>query len=212
MGLRVMAGSVRLREPGSGMPFRPGLAFTLLAAILLVAGPASASQVLPINLEEMALRAATIFAGRCVDVRVEEDPADGRITTLVTFAVRRSVKGEARGKVTIRMLGEQTESPDRGRRIEGIPAFRKGEEVVLFLYGESRSGLTSPVGFGQGKFTVMHDKEQAPMAVNAFGNRKLLERMTPRAERRVGREASRWRGRGGIPPDSLLDMAEAIVR
>ncbi len=110
------------------------------------------------------------------------------------------------------MLGEQVEGSEQGRRIEGLPVFRKGEEVVLFLYGESRSGLTSPVGFGQGKFVVGRDKEGRSMAVNAFGNRSLLRRLTPHAEGRVGREASRWRGRGGIPPDALLDMAEAIAR
>ena len=41
---------------------------------------------------------------------------------------------------------------------------------MLFLYGESASGWSSPVGLGQGKFTVFEDKLGQRRALNALGD------------------------------------------
>jgi hypothetical protein len=46
--------------------------------------------------------------------------------------------------------------------------FAKGERAVLFLYGENARGLTSPVGLGQGRFTVFEDKQGRKLAMNGF--------------------------------------------
>ncbi|HEU5182228.1 MAG TPA: hypothetical protein VFW45_15695, partial [Candidatus Polarisedimenticolia bacterium] len=69
---------------------------------------------------------------------------------------------------------------------EATPGFHEGEKVVLFLYPESRSGLTSPVGLGQGKFLRVSGKDGKEIAVNGFGNRGLLHGMSPRAVERLG--------------------------
>jgi hypothetical protein len=182
-----------------------------LLASLLIHPNLFASQVRPLNLEEMVQRSGRIFSGRCVQVRVAEDPGTHQRATFVTFAVDRTVKGGGPPRVTIKILGEQGWPGKRETGIEGAPRYMEGEEVVLFLYGDSRSGFTSPVGFGQGKFSVVRDKNGQRLALNEFGNRGLLERLSPRAEERLKGRAARHRGRPEIPPDDLLEMVKSLL-
>ncbi len=173
----------------------------VVAAILAVAFDApQASQIRPLNIAEMTERADRIFAGRCVGLRVVPDAELGHLVTHVTFVVERAAKGAARGTVTIRVLGA----------IEGVPRFQNGEEVVLFLYPENRRGLTSPVGFGQGKFTIVRDKLGARFAVNGFANENLLRNLSGEAERRLG--SARWPTRSPILADDLLDAVDSLTR
>jgi hypothetical protein len=181
-------------------------------ASLCAVGLIEASRVRPINLEEMTERADRIFAGRCVAVRAARDPELGQWVTYATFVVQRAVKGDVRGAVTIKMLGDPDPAAPRGGRVRGLPMFREGEEVVLFLYGDSRRGLTSPVGFGQGKFVVSKDKRGGRLAVNAFGNDNLFRKLTPRAQDRLRAGRARSVGQRGIPPDALLEMVESLRR
>ncbi len=188
---------------------RVGL-FALLAAFL-VQSNILASRVRSLNLEEMVNRADRIFSGRCVRVHVAEDPGTLQKATFVTFTVDRMVKGEPRPEMTIKVLGVQTPPREGEAGSHGAPRYREGEEVILFLYGDSRSGFTSPVGFGQGKFSVIRDKHGAHLALNAYGNRGLMERLSTRAEERLGGRAAEYHGRPGISPDDLLDMVKSLL-
>jgi hypothetical protein len=64
------------------------------------------------------------------------------------------------------LLGNATVTARPGEATEGLPRFEVGEELILFLYGDSSRGLTSPVGFGQGKFKVIRDKGGKQHAAN----------------------------------------------
>ena len=136
--------------------------------------PARASQVRPVNLEEMTQRAATVFAGRCLDVHVERDAAIDRDVVVATFAVDRREKGALDRRVTVRMLSVAA--------LEGAPwspgemlGFRPGEEVVLFLYGNSALGLTSPIGLGQGRFHIAQEKSGTTPAARSNLSQELVE-------------------------------------
>jgi len=184
---------------------RLGRRFPLLLLALLLVGAvcAHASQLRRLNLEDLTRRADRVFSGRCIDVRVGVDPDLGREATWITFAVGRAAKGTLPGRLTIKLLGDQNAGgPDRDR-IEGLPRFRKGEQVVLFLYPDSEVGLTSPVGFGQGKFSLIPDPKGGMKAVNAFGNDGLLDRMGPGVEL--------LRGPRGVDADALLDAVEVLT-
>lgn len=165
---------------------------------------ARASQVRLLTLEEMTGRAARIFAGRCLRVKAVEAGAHGIPMMEVTFEVHQSLKGDARGTVTVRQPGRVGQ---RGGGIPGLPSFRAGEEVLLFLYGESPSGNSSPVGLGQGKFTVLTDKEGHRWAVNEFGNRNLLPAPAPGNGRRREDLAS---GRA-MGMDELLERVRTLL-
>jgi len=178
--------------------------------LCLVSGLARASIVRLLNIEDLAGRADRIFAGRCVDVRESYDPALGQHVTYTTFEVSRAVKGGVRGRITIRSLGGADADPSRPDPIASVPRFRVGEDVVLFLYPDSRNGLTSPVGFGQGKFRIVKDKLGREIALNATGNRTLFRGLSGGAVNRLDRSRHAWKGRSDVPPDALLDLAAGV--
>jgi hypothetical protein len=166
-----------------------------------------ASQVRPLNLEEMTQRAATIFAGRCVGLSTITDPQIRGEVTMATFVVSRSVKGSERGTITIRMPAGDHVGPG----IAGLPAFHKGDEVVLFLYGRSGLGLRSPVGLSQGAFRVVKDKRGRASAVNDLGNRNLLRGLSSAAHDRLAAKFDLARPAETVAPAELLGMAEALL-
>jgi hypothetical protein len=164
-----------------------------------------ASQVRSVNLELLTERAGRVFSGTCVEVQLTRDPVLDREVATVTFEVDRVVKGEVAPTVTFRMLaGDEVD----GRT--GVSAFHPGEEVVLFLYAESTAGLTSPVGMGQGRFTVVRDKHGRAVAANALANRNLLENLSEQGRQRLAPSLATWRGRQDLDRDALLDMADAL--
>ena len=184
-------------------------AVLLLIAVCLAA-PAFGSTVRPLNVEQMADRADRVLHARCVRVRAGVDPSLGQVVTRVTLAPLGRAKGDVRGPLTIRLLGDRSEGAHPGEAVEGVPLFTEGEEVVLFLYPDSAAGLTSPVGFGQGKFSVVRDKAGRSVAVNGFGNRGMLDRLTPAGQRRLGARAEAWRGHGGISPQALMELVRSL--
>jgi len=175
-------------------------------------GPPDASQVRLVNLEEMAQRADRIFQGRCISVRSGRDTVLDRSVTYATFVVQRAVKGNLHGRVTIKVLGDMDPATSKDDMIEGLPRFESGEEVVLFLHGDSARGLTSPVGFSLGKFVVTRDKQGRPIAFNGMRNEHLFQGISPRAQGRLRAHAARWKDEQGLPPDELLDMVEALQK
>jgi len=185
-------------------------AWLFVTLLLLHYTPSQASRVQGVSLEEMTQRADRIFSGRCVSVRMATDPDLGQMVTYVTFAPSRVEKGNIRGSVTIKVLGEQDADAPRGRVTQGLPRFRKGEEVVLFLYGDSRQGLTSPVGFGQGKFTVLKDKAGHPLAFNEVGNENLFHGLSGNAQKKLNPAIEKLQGKG-LSPNSLLDLVHSLV-
>jgi hypothetical protein len=183
-----------------------------LIVACLALSHAEASRVRPVNVEEMTERAARIVTGRCTEVRTVADPVLGVELTEITLEVERSLKGEPAPRITFRTLGAASVDEPPLRGVVGMPRFRPGEKVILFLYAESRSGLTSPVGLGQGKFLVVKDKQGREVALNGAGNRVLFDRLSPQALSRVGNLAEDLRGREGISPEALIGIVESLLR
>ena len=180
--------------------------------LLSLAGFVQASRIRSLNLEEMTARADRVFHGRCTDVRVALDPALGQTVTWVTFVPERAVKGQARGRITMKVLGNQSASARPAEATEGIPRFEVGEDVVVFLYPDSQRGLTSPVGFGQGIFRIVKDKAGHVAATNQFGNEGLFDRLSRGAQARLGDRAAQYRGKRGVHPDDLLEMVRSLEK
>jgi hypothetical protein len=185
-----------------------------IVLIALAAFPAvgHAARIRPINLEQMTERADRIFSGRCVSVRVARDPDLGQVVTYVTLRPDRVEKGHVRGSVTIKLLGDQDADGIRGHATEGVPVFRAGEDLVLFLYGDSPHGLTSPVGFGQGKFAVRRDKEGHLLALNELANEQLARGLSDGARKKLGQGADKLQRDRAIPPGELLDLVRSLLR
>lgn len=163
---------------------RAGLFATFVLALLAGGHAVVANQIRPLNLEQLTEHAARIFAGQCLEIRREVDPKLGFEIATASFHVDDAVKGASAGStVTVRMLASDSSIPG------AIPSFRVGDEVILFLYGESALGLSSPVGLGQGRFQVSLDKQGRRLARNDFGNANLLRGLSTGAALRLGPQA-----------------------
>ena len=192
-----------------------------LAVPLLMGGLGSsvllASQVRLIDLDQMTQRAARIFSGRCTGTRVDFDAALGREVTVATFKVQRAIKGVKGGTVNVRVLGAAAAHGAPGDAPAGVPTFRAGDEVILFLYGESAQGLSASVGLGQGHFRVLTDKRGRRVALNDLGNRNLLSGLRPELRARLAArddgssQSQSPRQREALDAADLLDVVEALV-
>lgn len=111
-----------------------------------------AMSVLPLQLDEIAANAHLVFQGTCTGNRSEHDIQTGMVVTYTTFDVQETLKGSAGPSHTIKQAGGEIDNASH--RIEGIPSFTVGQEYVVFLYGVSNLGFSSPVGLGQGQFAV----------------------------------------------------------
>lgn len=133
--------------------------FLVLAA---VAFPVQAANVLPLYLDEIVADAALAFEGTCTDSRSELDPQTGLVVTYTTFSVTDVLKGAVGSTHTIKQVGGRM--GNRIHRMEGSPAFAVGADYVVFLYGVSSAGFSSPVGLSQGQFTIRRDANGAELS------------------------------------------------
>ena len=172
-----MSNYLRDRRPGASAtaPRRHRfLTFTLLLALGAPASTALASA-RSANLAEMAARAGRVVHGRISEVRAGQHPSLSHVEVVfVTLDVIEMLKGPSAPRVTFMQFA----GAGRSVRNFHLPEYKVGEEVVLFLYPESRHGLTSPVAEGQGKFLVRHDARAGRrLLFNDRGNRALFARV-----------------------------------
>jgi hypothetical protein len=184
--------SLRMVHPpcaSIGRVRRPGVRTLLVLAltvmpVLALPPVARALTVRTLTLEELVSNARTILVGRCVSIREVGSGWAGLPISEAEFAVGELVKtdrpvGRKRGRADAApaVTGSRTEERVRVRQIAGsampgvVPQFEVGQEVLLFLHGEGRTGLTSPVGLAQGIFTIvrMRRGRGADLAVRGYG-------------------------------------------
>lgn len=119
----------------------------------VIALPGHAMSVLPLYLDEIVNDAAIAFQGKSLESHSERDPQTGSIVTYSTFEVQEVLKGDVGATHTIKQIGGKLEGETH--QTIGVPTFTVGESYILFLYGVSASGFSSPVGLDQGKFNII---------------------------------------------------------
>lgn len=127
-----------------------------------------------INLAEMTSHAGRIVHGRVVEVREGTHPQHKDLAvTFIKLQVTEMIKGGAVREVSFMQYGSSSR-----QYIAHMPKYSVGEEVVVFLYPESKLGFTSPVGQGQGKFLVRDDVRSGQrVLLNERSNQALFARM-----------------------------------
>ena len=121
-----------------------------------VVGSSSGGIVEELSVEDLTLRAGWILVGTVVDLKSEWNNERTLIHTYVTVAVEDHIKGASEQmEVTVTVPGGQV--GDVGVSVSGVPAFSKGEEVLLFLEG-NEAGVFHVLGGFQGKFVIYGDK------------------------------------------------------
>jgi hypothetical protein len=144
-------------------PFcRVALAVALTASVTVAAFPADvgATSVVEQRVPAMAASSERVVVARVLDVRVDRvvDPkAKGaQVVTKTTLEVLRALKGPAEpSRVELRELGGTAGegSARLTQTIHGMPKWRAGEEVVVFLE-RTDTGRLVVAGLSRGKYTL----------------------------------------------------------
>lgn len=140
-------------------------AFLLAVLTLLLPIYHAPAQVRQVPLTEMISSSGTIFAGRVLEVEGKKD-ARGDIVTVTTFRVETPIRGVLPGTVTITQYGGVSE--EGSMVLAHMRYFTEGERVLVLLYPESELGFTSPIGMGQGVWTVNERDEVVGLADYLF--------------------------------------------
>ncbi|MSP58841.1 MAG: hypothetical protein EXR72_00600 [Myxococcales bacterium] len=121
-------------------------------ALLLLAAPARASTILPLDLRELCAHADQILVARVESQTARWNSDHSAIYTDVSLRVSRSMKGEAVEGELVIVRREGGEAEGMGMLVTGAARFSDGEEVVVFL--ERRGAARWTVGMAQGKLRV----------------------------------------------------------
>jgi hypothetical protein len=127
----------------------------MVAMLLGVGSRLMATTFMQMSLSKFAQTARLIVRARCLSNSVAWDA--GEIWTFTTFEIEETWKGVPAGaaaQVTVRLLGGSLGNVTS--TVSGIPRFRPGEEVVLFLEPSVR-GAFSIVSWAQGTFRIHRD-------------------------------------------------------
>jgi hypothetical protein len=136
----------------------PGMAVRVLAAGLVLAAaglPAGATTLRRMDFGELVQRADRVVHARAAESRVYRDVSGTQIWTDTIFDVLDDAKGRGPGRLTVSFLGGAEGGIEM--RVEGTPAFRMGDEVVLFATEARPDGTRGIVGFSQGVMRVSED-------------------------------------------------------
>ncbi|MGA2843980.1 MAG: hypothetical protein ABSF68_01025 [Candidatus Acidiferrales bacterium] len=138
------------------MKCKTGLRRPLLIA--LCASLLACASVTPTTLAHMSVAKLThvsrlILRARCVENSTAWDA--GEIWTFTTYEPTEVWKGSAPPRVSVRLLGGRI--GNLTSNVSGVPRFRAGEDVVLFLT-PTTLGDFSVVSWVQGTFRIHHDQ------------------------------------------------------
>ncbi len=129
-----------------------------LGVAWLAATPSQASSSPPMNVADLVRHSSAIVVGTVTGLTSSSQP--GQLPyTQVQVKVSETVSGRRApdGTLTFRQFGLQSARPAaNGRRfaglVAGMPTYRVGDQVVLFLGPVASIGLRTTAGLQQGKF------------------------------------------------------------
>ncbi|UCF35632.1 MAG: hypothetical protein JSU96_12420 [Acidobacteriota bacterium] len=147
------------------------IGFSTVLSILVLASQAFGTSVRTLNLPELVRGADRVFYGTCLGVDTARDAGTGLVISQYRFQVHEALKGVNVGEI---IQFRQVAAGGVGISIPGIPAYIKGQKILLFLYPDSRLGLTSPVGLAQGTFQRSRPVGSSVGFKNPLNNSNLL--------------------------------------
>jgi len=127
----------------------------------------------------MVKYADRVFYGKCLSAEEKLDPESGVIVREYRFQVLEALKGVNKKDVVV--VRQLSQLGGGAPAIPGIPSYRKGQKLLLFLHGDSRLGLTSPVGMAQGTFRSQRLANGEVGFINGQRNRNLTRNLGTRS-------------------------------
>ena len=128
------------------------LLLLFLAGLLLIGIAANATMFLRLDFSQLTRTATAIARLRCLSA--ESFVENGQIWTDTRFAVMETVKGNLSLIVTVRAPGGS--AAGMTAHVDGVPRFRAGEEVFLFLVA-APGELWRVLGWAQGTLRLARD-------------------------------------------------------
>jgi len=131
-----------------------GLLFLAFVVSSLVGRPfgVEAGTAIRVGVPELVESSDLIVEARVLSAYPLEER--GRIETEFLLEVGRTFEGPDEAYRAVRMPGGVLED-GRGMMLAGMPHITAGEEVLLFLTAEGRTGVRMPVGLSQGKLSLI---------------------------------------------------------
>ena len=127
-----------------------------LIAALAISSIATATSVQKFSVRDLAQKSRSVVVGTVVSSESRYD--DNEIYTYITVRVVEGLKGSRKGEtIVVRQLGGQVGSI--ASVVPGTASFRNGEEVVLFLSQNDKTGHPWVVGLQQGKYSISTDEQ-----------------------------------------------------
>jgi hypothetical protein len=128
-------------------------AFFALCASLFACASVTPTTLAHMSVAKLTHISSLILRARCVENSTAWDA--GEIWTFTTYEPAEVWKGSAQSRVRVRLLGGRI--GNLTSNVSGVPRFRTGEDVVLFLAPATR-GDFSVVSWVQGTFRIHHDQ------------------------------------------------------
>ena len=122
----------------------------LMLALAVLSSPLSATTVQKMELPELVSISDNIVQGRVESVEARYE--DKMVYTYISVIVDDPLKGDRRRTVLLRQLGGRIGA--KAVRIAGMPEFRTGDEVIVFLRNR-QDGTFDVVGLNQGKYDIV---------------------------------------------------------
>jgi hypothetical protein len=148
---------------------------SVLVLIGLLVSGVSASTVELLDVEQLSERSASIYQGTLIG-SARAVSADQTASTQIRLALTRVLKTDrAIGSDTINVTLPGGIQQGRRYEISGMPQFRAGEEVILFLSESDQHGRQWPIGLGQAKFTVLRQAGRPARVEQSLQGLHLLD-------------------------------------
>lgn len=124
----------------------------------------------PMNLARMVDESENVVLARVTGLRAEPHPQFQNLNTVVvTLEVTEPLKGSPGKELVFR---QYVPGAVDGKTMLG---YAVGQEIVLLLRKPSAEGMTSPVGFEQGRFLVERDAASNRTVRNGMDNAALFD-------------------------------------
>lgn len=146
------ASHVGAETPNPSKTLYEAAAMLLVVVAVFTCGEARATSLRRMSVAEMSRAAGVIVRAKAAGESTRWDA--GEIWTFTTFDVKEVWKGAAAQQIVVRLLGGRT--AEFTSTVAGVPRFRAGEEVILFLE-QTKRGDYSITSWMQGTFRVVRD-------------------------------------------------------
>ena len=134
------------------------LMYSMYSLFSVMVTNSEATVVKPLDLNQLTMQADLTFSGKVLATESRWDSTRSKIWTHVTFSVDEVIGGSfAEKEITLRLPGGAIEAENIRMRVDGVPEFRVGEEVLLFCSRDAKH-VNPIIGWFQGRFKIRLDE------------------------------------------------------